>query len=175
MYKFKHTKYGDLTDKISYDIDVNSFNIESLEGSPKEVIGLFNVSYNFLENLKYSPLKIEGDFYCNNNKLETLKGSPKIVRGDYSCSYNNLLTLEDCTKIIEGEFNCINNKDLKNIKNQIIKYQIKAEYYITDEGDFKFEEIKEKFEKFGNYLSKKENKKQQIIKKNKEIDFGLSI
>ena len=174
--RFKDTKYGDLTNKeFDSSISLRSSNLTSLEGRPKLVKGSFNCSYNQLTSLEYCPKQVSNNFYCYDNKLTSLKGSPEKINGDFSCSYNNLITLKDSPKIVKGEFNCSNNPDLKNIKNQIIKYQIKAEYYITDEGDFKFEEIKEKFEKFGNYLSKKENKKQQIIKKNKEIDFGLSI
>ena len=61
------------------------------------------------------------------------------------CKNNNLKNLEHCSKQINGYFNCKNNPELKNIKEQIIKYQIKAEKYLTDEGDFDFETIKKEF------------------------------
>ncbi len=82
-------------------------------------------------------------------------------------------------------FNCKNNPELRNIKQQIIKYQIKAKKYYTDESDFNFEDIKEEFEKYSEYLLKKEQLKENKlketlnIKNNKKIinknDFGLSI
>ena len=58
----------------------------------------------------------------------------------------------------------------------MIKYQIKANYYITDEDTFKFDDIKEEFENYGNYLlkekEKKINKMKSIINEN---NYGLSI
>ncbi len=158
---------------------------------PKKINGFFDCSNNNLETLEGSPEYVEEDYCCNDNVLTSLKGRPKIINDNFDCSSNKLTSLEYCPKIIKSNLYCQNN-ELKNVKDQIIKYQIKAELYSTDEGNFWFDEIKEDFEKYNEYLLKKEKQKRekqqkddiikekQIIKKNKikinKInDFGLSI
>ncbi len=96
---------------------------------------------------------------------------PKIIDGDFDCSNNLLKDLKYCPKIIKGHFHFNGNPDLKNVKEQIIKYQIKSEYYITDEDNFYFKDIKEEFEKHN--LLGLENTK--IFNKIKENNYGLSI
>ncbi len=162
--------------------------LTSLEGSPEIIKGDFNYSYNNLINLKGSPRYIEGDFdlrdnnltsligcpkdilenfYININELKSLKHCPKEIRGIFDCSSNNLTSLEYRPKLSQT-FACRNNPELKNVKEQIIKYGIKAERYITDIGDFKFSFIKEEFEEY--------NKKLKIVNKNLlEKDYGLGI
>ncbi len=187
--KFKDTKYGDLTNEI-YDgfIVLIKKKLTSLEGSPKIVEKNYYCDSNKLTSLVYSPKIVKGDFDCSNNKLISLEYSPKVVKKDFNCSNNklknllnspqvvnnficnnnDLISLEGCTKQIKGVLQCINNKKLKNVKNQIIKYQIKAIKYLTDEGDFYFEEIKEEFIKYKNNNKTK-------LENIKNIDYGLSI
>ncbi len=141
FYKFKDTKYGNLTG-MSYDdnIFVNNviLDLETLEGSPKKVNGSFNCSINSLLNLEYSPQEVKGDFscsynkltslkngpkiveknyYCDNNKLISLEGSPKEVKGDFFCNKNNLKTLDGSPEIVKGMFNCSDN-ELENLKGR---------------------------------------------------------
>ncbi len=92
------------------------------------------------------PKTINGIFDCSYNNLITLEGSPKIVNGDYDCSFNNLTSLKGCAKEIKGSFSFSENPDLKNVKEQIIKYGIKAKYYFGDNDVFEFKDIKEEFE-----------------------------
>lgn len=137
--------YGDWSKKIyKEDIFVTNNNITSLEGSPLEVIGTFDCRNNKLISLEHRPKKVSYDFYCSGNNLTSLEHRPKIIGGDFLCSYNKII----------------------NIKQEVIKNQVKAKNYVTDEGVFTFKEIKEEFEKYKNKL-KEQTKK--ILKENKEL------
>ena len=74
--------------------------------------------------------------------LTSLEGSPNIVIDNFDCSKNNLTSLEFAPKEIKGYFCCKGNRQIKNVKGQIIKYQIEAKEYWTDEGYFSFNDIK---------------------------------
>ena len=80
--------------------------------------------------------------------LTSLEGCPPIVIGNFDCSKNNLILLEFAPKKIKGYFSCKENKEIKDAKQQIIKCQIEAKEYWTDEGYFSFEDIKKEFLKF---------------------------
>ena len=127
--KFKDTKYGDLTGQTyngnKFGINVNQEPIPSLEGSPKEVIdGYFSCDRTNITNLVGGPEKVDGSYYCRENKkLTSLEGGPK------KCE----------------EFYCSGNPKLNNVKEQIAKYNIKANFYRTDEGDFTYDDIKHLF------------------------------
>ncbi len=161
--KFKDTIYGDLTNKkYKNGIDITGKGVTSFEGSPKIV-----------EN-----------FIRQNNKITNFKGSPQKIHLHLNMNNNDLISLEGCTKYIGGTLFRVDNKNLKNTKEQVIKYQIQASEYYFDEGYFSFQEIKEEFEKYGNFIENKEkreikkllfkekNKKKSIINQN---DYGLSI
>lgn len=159
--------------KKTFDISFNEIN--SLEYSPEIVHGNFNCSNNILKSLKFGPKIVNQDYFCSNNNLISLEGSPEEIGGGFYCHSNNKLSsLEYRPKIIKKTFNCINNPELKNVKKQIIKYQIKAREYWTDEGNFKFDDIKEEF-----YLYRK-NKQEKINKEYKkkifnQEDYGISL
>lgn len=193
-YKKLETLEG-IPEVINGSLNSSYNRIMSLEYSPKKIKGDFDCSNNDLSSLEYSPnvkknydcsnnvltslkgiqKKINGYFDISSNLLKTLKDSPEIINGNYDCSSNSLENLKYRPKIIKGNFKCKNNKELKNIKEQIIENQIIAEKYKTDDGNFSFDEIKEEFEEYSDYLLKKE----QTIKENKKIirnkDYGLSI
>ena len=83
----------------------------SLEGSPESVGGDFNCSYsNQLTSLDGSPRSVGVNFWCNNNQLTSLEGCPEIVSGEFSCSYNKLTSLEGCPERVGGEFYCVHNQ-----------------------------------------------------------------
>lgn len=145
--------------------------ITSLKGIPKVVYGYVNIRKNDIENLKYFPEKVTGFVNCSYNKITSLKGMTNKIIGFFDCSNNQLKSLEFCPKIINGSLDCRNNPDLKNIKRQVIKYQIRALNYYTDEGFFSFDEIKEEFESF---ITKEQIKKEKL-KNHKNIDYGFSI
>ncbi len=194
---FKETMYKNLTDTIYYDdINVAGENITSLEGRPKKVLdGGFDCNTNRLKTLKYRPEVVEGDFNCHSGELISLEGRPKLVKGSFdcsenylknligspeviggffTCSLNNLETLEGRPKLIKGDFNCHRNKNLKNQKKEIIKQQIKAENYRTDEGFFNFKEIEIEFNEYTEYLKILEKNK-KIKKIFKNTDYGLGF
>ena len=167
------------------DYNVSNEKLDSLSGCPQKINGGFACSYNNLTSLEGSPKIVTGNYDCSNNKLTTLKYCPEEIKGYFSCPNNNLKSLEYCPKFIKESFDCSGNPELKNVKEQIIKYQIKAKKYFTDDVFmFDFEDIKEEFEKYGNYLLKKEqNRLKQKTKENIQVikqkinnkDYGLSI
>lgn len=160
------------------DIEVVSSNIDSLDGSPKyKIKGNFNCGNNNLKTLQFSPRIVEGDFKCLYNYLKNLEGSPELVYGNFDCRFNKLESLKGDLKLVKGDFNCRNNPKLKNIdfKKEIIENQIRAKNYLTDNCDFNFEEIKEEFEKYRNYLKNKEEELKNINQKYKSLDYGLSV
>lgn len=127
----------DLTGQ-TYDkaLDLKNKGLDSLEGSPLVVDNYYSVSGNKkLKSLKYAPEQIlAGDFGASElPKLESLEFAPKYVNRFFWC------------------MKCPN---LKNVKQQIIMYQIKARGYKTDEGSFSYEDIKEEFEAFNRVKSK---------------------
>ncbi len=157
MKTIKDLGFKDLSkEEYKGDLDLSLTNLTSLEYVPKILKGMLDCSYNKLTSLKGSPKIIKGDFSCFNNILISLEYSPEKIIGNFDCSNNNLFSLEKCTKNITGYFNCTNNKELMNQKSQIIKNQIKANHYITDEGQFNFKDIEKEFEEYAKYLLKNE-------------------
>ena len=104
--------------------------------------------------------------YCQNNNLISLKGIQEKINGNFDCSRNKLSSLENCPKEIKDVLHCKLNPYLKNVKEQIIQYQIKAKKYRTDEGDFTFEDIKKEFLEYKKQkqIQKKQNTKKKIQK-----------
>ena len=98
--------------KVTGNFYCNNNQLITLEGSPREVGGYFNCSYNYnqLTTLEGSPKEVGGGFYCNNNQLITLEGGPRSVGGDFGCSSNQLTTLEGSPKEVGGNFYCIDNQ-----------------------------------------------------------------
>lgn len=135
--KFSATRFLDMTGKVyPGQIDLDKVGLTSLEGSPYEV---------------------KLGYYCNRNFITDLKGGPTIVGTVFSCNQNkNLVSLEGGPKLIDGNFYAESCPKLKKPKEQIIKYQIKADMYFTDEGIFKYSDIKDEFEsyKFNNIKRK---------------------
>ena len=104
------------------------------------------------KDTKYGDMSIksyQGDIIdISMTNLTSLEGCPPIVIGNFDCSKNNLILLEFAPKKIKGYFSCKENKEIKDAKQQIIKCQIEAKEYWTDEGYFSFEDIKKEFLKF---------------------------
>ena len=73
--KFKDTEYGDLSGQdVTTRIVLVYEKLNSLEGSPDILRGIFDISDNKLVNLKYSPREIYGATWFDNNLLENLEG-----------------------------------------------------------------------------------------------------
>ena len=166
----KDSKYGDLTGKVYTKTMVftNMDGIKSLEGSPTEVKGTFNIDFNELTSLKYapkiigevfsissnpitslegSPEKIGGHFFCDSLKIKNLKGCTPHIGGGLDCKNNNQLVslMTDGPLMIEGDFDCRNCPKLEDPIGDIIKYQIFAPRYYTDKGSFPFRKIEDRF------------------------------
>ena len=149
MKTIKDTKYGDMTRK-NYSKDIYLYNSEltSLEGFPDNVNADVLVQHNLLTTLKGGPDWVGGDFDCSDNKLINLIGSPAVVEGNFICNVSgDLVSLEGGPKKCVGLYIKECHK-LKNPKEQIIKNQIEAIKYYTDEGDFRFDDIKEEFREY---------------------------
>lgn len=109
--------------KIEGDFSANSIGLETLEGCPIEVTGLFQASNNKFVNLKGCPIKIGKTLYLSNNSdLRSLEGSPEEIGGDFSIdSCRSLTSLEGSPKKIGGSMNCSGTaiKDLKGAPKEI--------------------------------------------------------
>ena len=104
-----------------------------------------DTKYGYISSLN----SYQGDIIdISMTNLTSLEGCPPIVIGNFDCSKNNLILLEFAPKKIKGYFSCKENKEIKDAKQQIIKYQIEAKEYWTDEGYFSFENIKEEFDSY---------------------------
>ena len=170
--KFKDTKYGDLTGQVyNGDIYIIKKGLTSLEGCPKEVVkGSLWVQDNKITKLDFFPEKVDVVVVAN-NPLESLKGLPDSVR-KLNCTNIDIKDLVGIPSNINTNFDGYDNRlleslytgkptikvghsfniqkcpKLKNVKQQIIENQIKANFYDTDEGNFPFEEIEKEFNAF---------------------------
>lgn len=146
--------------------------LKTLEGCPEIINDNFFCGYNDIISLKDSPKYVKNNYYCNNNHLESLKYAPKEINGEFDCSNNNLTSLEYCPKKIKNVLRCVGNEKIKNIKEEIIKHQIKTQFYYTDEGSFTFKDIEKEFKKYG----REQIKKLKLAKKMFETtSYGLGI
>lgn len=166
-------RVGLTTLKGSPDVVNGAFYIETnelttLEYGPSKVNGHYMCSGNSLTNLKFLARDIKGTIDCSNNKITSLEGCPKIVndnfkafnnklvnlkggpeevKGTFTVSSNDtLVSLEGGPKKVDGRFATLGCPKLKNVIEQIVKYDIKAESYVTDEGTFSYEDLSKKFE-----------------------------
>ena len=113
-------------DRYVGDVEFVNVYLKSLKGCPQEIIGSFTCAINELTTLQYGPTKVSGSYTCARNKLTSLEFAPKDVGGSFFCAGN----------------------DIKNLKEEVIKHRIKAKFYDTDEGHFRFDDIKKEFESY---------------------------
>lgn len=172
MKEFRDIEYyGDMTGQ-NYDGDIlsKSNSITSLKGCPKEVTGAFVMDYNQLTtldfcpeklsstfsltgnpltSLKGAPHKVGGNFFCDKTKIKNLEGTPVVVDGSYECGGDHLESLYTGRPIkITKDFDCKESPKLEDPIKEIIKNQIKADYYYTDKGKFDFKFIEKEFNAF---------------------------
>jgi hypothetical protein len=86
----------------------------SLEGSPEEVGGDFDVEGHKLTTLRGGPRVVGGDYNCADNALRSLKGAPHTVE-DFECSGNKLTTLAGGPVEVQAHYSCVNNP-LKSLR-----------------------------------------------------------
>lgn len=74
--------------------------LETLEGGPVSVGGIYDCSDCALTTLKGAPLDMDSSLKCDNNKLTSLEGAPrKMGRGWLICENNPLQSLAHVPKI----------------------------------------------------------------------------
>ena len=84
-----------------------------------------------------------GNIDVRDTNISSLKGSPRTVYGSFNCSsLKHLTSLEYAPKEISGTFFCTNSP-IVNAREQIIKYQIKADTYYTSDEMFFYQEIEQ--------------------------------
>lgn len=151
--------------------------LSSLKGSPEIVNGNYDCWLNELETLENGPRIVKGNYDCSTNDLISFKGSPEEIGGDFICNNCGNISLKYCTKNIGGKLyynkktkDCIYSIDkdleLKNFKEEVIKYQIKAKKYIGDNCFFSFEDIEKEFEEEGLKIKKRKRIKKLLRFKN---------
>ena len=154
-------------DIVQGECNIDRNDLTSLEYGPTKVTGDFTCRMNDLESLKFGPRAVGGEYNCSTNPITSLEGAPSTCRS-FNCSNTDITSLEfspikildtfsaDNTSIDSLEyaptqagriFSVMGCTKLKNIKEQIIKFQIKADKYFTDEGNFTFSTIEEEFNK----------------------------
>jgi hypothetical protein len=79
---FKGIRFG----KIEADFDFAFNQLTSLDGSPREVGGIFRFVYNHITSLEGGPEIVYGKFACYSNPLVSLKGAPKFIGGVFDSS-----------------------------------------------------------------------------------------
>lgn len=134
--KFKEVKdngkifLGDLSGQTyKGHINLPREDIDSLEGCPKILLGDLTVNRNNIKTLKYAPIEVEGDFDCSENPLTSLEFAPKKIGGTFYCSGIRGMSDED-------------------IKQEIIKHQIRANLYSLSAIFFAFTNIKGEFDNY---------------------------
>lgn len=136
---FKDTKYGDLTGEIyAGSIVLNKlYQVDSLEGMPKEVLGSVVIDEVEISTLKYAPKDVSGDFtviysslrdlkYCPTatnynfkaNVLHTMKGIPKKVNS-LDVSNNLIEDLDGSPSVVTNTLDLSNNPLLKSLKGNL--------------------------------------------------------
>ena len=164
--KFKDTEYGDLTGQVyEGDIDVSAKELDSLEGSPREVDGNFGCDFNNLYSLKGAPKIVKGHFSCYTNNLTSLEGAPKEVHGNFDCSNNiKLESLEGAPELVTGNFDCTHCPKLKSL-DELLDTEIRGKLKSNIMTNEEFKELQALYNKAG-----KNMKKYKLLKKLKGIE-----
>lgn len=120
--------FGDLTGQVyKFSMNLAREQLDSLKGSPKEVLK---------------------DFDCSKNNLTTLEFAPSVVGGDFDCSGNRQLkSLEFCPKKIGDTFYW-QDSDITDDERleEVIKYGVKAKLYSFSNLLLSYDEIKDRID-----------------------------
>jgi hypothetical protein len=104
--------------KVDGHFTIANSDIVSLSGAPREVTGMFQISYcNNLTSLELGPKKVY-DYRVNHCKgLKSLKGAPLRVETCFSCSQNeNLTSLVGGPRYVGENFYCSENTALLTLE-----------------------------------------------------------
>lgn len=89
--------------EIGKEFDASMIGLKSLEGSPLEVRGNFNISRSKVPNLIGAPKKVSGYYNVSGNtNLISLEGSPDFVGGDINVSGTSIRSLVGGPSSMEG-------------------------------------------------------------------------
>jgi hypothetical protein len=124
--------------KVSGDFDCSRMNLRSLKGSPIEVGGTFNCTFNHLESLEYAPKKAHRFIFDNS--------VPSLFTGGVNCQFNRvtLLHLSDNIPKILPEKISSNYIYLEIIFKYQNYYSLWANGVLVDKNfDFLINDIKE--------------------------------
>lgn len=80
--------------KVNGNFKIKDCNLTSLVGTPREIIGTFNVQYNLLKNLIGGPEIVTGEYDCSNGKLTSLEGSPRECETFQAKNNKSLVSLK---------------------------------------------------------------------------------
>lgn len=129
-------------------------NLKTLQDMPTDITGSIYLNGNNIASLKGAPYIANGLFDCSDNKLTSLEGAPKLVQGSFICSFNKITTFKGAENMrVTGDFDCRKNP-IENIKEEIVKYNIVANRYITKDGTILFIEVEQEMKKYNSISSK---------------------
>lgn len=103
----------------------------------EKVDGSFSCDRNTLQSLEGSPKVVVGSFICMYNHLSgSLKGGPTWVGRNYVCAFNQLSSLEGAPEHVGGNFNCIKNqlKSLSGAPPQVYDFDCSSNQLESLEG-----------------------------------------
>lgn len=114
------------------DVFCHGNRFASLKGAPRRVGGHFICASNTLTSLEGAPEYVGRDFKCYNSGLTSLKGGPQTVGRDFRCFNNHLTSLEGAPRSVGGDFVCVSNpltsleyapQDFKNLRSDLGTYE----------------------------------------------------
>jgi len=117
--------------KVDGDFLAHFSDLETLEGAPKEVTGLFDVTSCNLRSLEGGPNNPTKGYYCSDNFLTSLKGVPEVINGHFDCSDNFIDSLEYFPKVVNGNVVVFGNKKIWT-EEEIEKICKVSGYIVTD-------------------------------------------
>lgn len=112
---------------ISQYFDGTNFNcskadVESLEGSPKEVKGNFDCSNTSITSFEHAPVSVGGSFDGSYTHVTSCKHLPQYIGKDLILTRNHLDSLVGCPKKIGGSFiinQCFGFKSLEGCPQEV--------------------------------------------------------
>lgn len=102
-------------DNIAGYFNISGSGVKSLQGGPVLVGSYYNATNTKLSNLMGAPHTINGDFTCNKTNtqigsLVSLNGGPRVVKGNFDCSGNEITSLIGAPMEVKGNFNASRNE-----------------------------------------------------------------
>lgn len=96
--------------------------LTSLEGSPSEITGNFNVAFNNLTSFEGGPKAVSGDLLIPRNELSSWEKSPEKVGGSLNATRNKFSNFDGFPEIFGGV--CIAQNEFKSLQGCPKAYQL---------------------------------------------------